>query len=370
MSDKDIIEAALFTAGCAVNINALAKLTGKSVKKITPVVNNLMREYQERAGGLEIIDLGERYAMQVRQEYTEKVHSLAPKELRSPVLRTLSMIAYHQPVIQAELVDMRGNSAYDHIRELKERGLIRAVPHGRTKLLQTTSLFADYFGLKTDDPETIKKKIVELSKQQSGDQGLNRWLGRKFVGITPMYESLVQLCGIKDYRIINAYDPEEEELDELNDIFKLVISKGYMEKVSKIYDGEIIEASSVTFDDLIATIKQLESVSDLETLQNSIRKIEDLKKIYASKALTIHKKVLPATDMITRIVNDLRIGVAPDGIVIAPDYKRSSEGEIIGEDADILVPTHKSVEGDLIHRICARYDAIIEGLKEPGQTGT
>ena len=364
MKDRETIEAALFAAGSALDIAALSKLVGKPKKQLTPIVEKLISEYEGRESGMEILDLGGRYVMQVKPEYADLVRPFAPKELSAPMLRTLSMIAYHQPLVQSELIDMRGNSAYDHIRELKERGLVDATPHGRTKLLHTTPLFADYFGLESNDPELVKKKIVELSRVQSGQSGLNKWLGRRFVGVTPMYESLMEMCGIREYKVINAYEPTEEELEELADVYKLVISRGYTEKVSKHYDGEIIEVGSTTFDDLIEAVRLLENVADQEKLQESMGLIGDLKEKYASKALVFSKKVRPATDMVARIVSDLRLGVSADGFVIAPDYGLSGEGLDVSEGADILVPTHRSLEGNLIERVSSKYDAVITGMKK------
>ena len=364
MSDKEVIEAALFAAGGALDASTLGKLIGKTKKQAIPLALELVGEYASRETGLEVLDLGERYVMQVKPKYTDHVRPLAPKELSAPMLRTLSMIAYHQPLIQSDLVDMRGNSAYDHIRELKERGFVEAIPHGRTKMLRTTPLFADYFGLESNDPELVKRKIIELSRIQSGQSGLNKWLGRRFIGVTPMYESLMQLCGIREYRVINAYDPTEEELDELEDVYKLIISKGYVEKVSKYYDGEMIEVSSTTFDDLIDSIKLLENVYDADKAESSIDSISELKERYVSKALVLSKKVQPATEMVARIVSDLRLGVSSTGIVIAPDYGRSSDGVEVSEGADILIPTHKGMDGDIIERVCSKYDAVIDGLKK------
>ena len=363
LNDKEIIEAALFAAGTPLDAKTLGLIIDRPKKEVIPIVRSLMDDYVNRTSGLELIDFGERYVLQVKPVYTDLVRSLAPKELPSPILRTLSMIAYHQPVIQSELVEMRGNSAYDHIRELKERGFVKAVPHGRTRLLQTTTMFGDYFGLNSDDPELIKKKIVELSRQQSGQTGLNRWLGRKVVAISPMYESLMDLCGVREYTVINAYNPTEEEIDALDDVYKLIITRGYTERVSKFYDGEIIEIHSTTFDDLIGSIQALGSISDAKKAEESIEKLRELKERYVSKALTISKKVTPSTDMIARIVNDLHIGISAEGVEIAPDYGTSSEGAIVGESADILVPTHRNLNGDLIERTCRKYDAIIDGLK-------
>jgi segregation and condensation protein B len=364
MNDREAIEAALFAAGSAIDALTLARLLNKPKKQVINVVKDLIADYTGRESGIEILDLGERYVMQVKPAYAEIVRPFAPKELSAPMLRTLSMIAYHQPLVQSDLIDQRGNSAYDHIRELKERGLIEAVPHGRTKLLRTTPLFADYFGLQSNDPEAIKQKIVELSRQQSGQSGLNKWLGRRFVGVTPMYESLMGMCGIREYRVINAYDPTEEELEDLADIYKLVVSKGYRERVSKYYDGEIIEVGSTTFDDLIEAVKALENISDPGKVKESTELIEDLEERYVSKALVFSKKVKPATEMVARIVKDLRLGVSAEGVVIAPDYGLSAGGVNVSEGADILVPTHRNLDGSLIERVCSKYDAILTGLKK------
>ncbi len=364
MNDREAIEAALFAAGSAIDALTLARLLNKPKKQVITVVKDLIADYNGRESGIEILDLGERYVMQVKPIYADIVRPFAPKELSAPMLRTLSMIAYHQPLVQSDLIDQRGNSAYDHIRELKERGLVEAVPHGRTKLLRTTPLFADYFGLQSNDPEAIKQKIVELSRQQSGQGGLNKWLGRRFVGVTPMYESLMGMCGIRDYRVINAYDPTEEELEDLDDIYKLVISRGYRERVSKYYDGEIIEVGSTTFDDLIEAMRALENISDPEKVKESTEFIEDLEERYVSKALVFSKKVKPATEMVARIVKDLRLGVSAEGVVIAPDYGLSAGGVNVSEGADILVPTHRSLDGTLAERVCSKYDAILTGLKK------
>ena len=57
--------------------------------------------------------------------------------------------------MQSDLVADRGTHCYDHIKELVEKKFIDAVPEGRTKLLKTTGLFADYFGL---DHDRVKLK--------------------------------------------------------------------------------------------------------------------------------------------------------------------------------------------------------------------
>ncbi|KCZ71421.1 segregation and condensation protein B [Candidatus Methanoperedens nitroreducens] len=357
---KEIIEAALFASGEPLDEGQLRGLIkGKNIREL---VRQLMDEYTQRGSAIEIVEVEGKFVMQVRPEFADSVRSIAPKELRSPVLRTLSMIAYHQPLTVAKLTDRRGAAAYDHVRELEERGLISAVPQGRTRLLRTTARFAEYFNLDSADPEAIKRKIIELAREQR--MGLDKWLGKQGIGVTPMYESLMQLCGISEYEVVNPYNPDDEERDRVQDLGVLVISKGYQEQVGEYFDGRIIEVSATTFDDVVNSINMLSGYGSKIKIKESIEQILGLKDDYIEKTYSITVKVAPQTEMIARIISELRLGISTDGVKIAPDYGTSSEGKEIGDGADILVPTHKNAERDVVKRICQRYDSVIEGLKK------
>ncbi|MFZ2499761.1 MAG: SMC-Scp complex subunit ScpB [Methanosarcina sp.] len=368
MSELEIIEAALFAAGRAVSLEKLAKITGKPKKTIMSIVQELMEAYSSRGSGLEILDLGDRYVMQVKPEYSELMREVAPKELSAPKLRTLSMIAYHQPLLQSELIDMRGSGAYDHIKDLIERGFVESIPSGRSRQLSTTSLFADYFGLKINDPKAIKEKILELLRSQGGQSEINLWIGRKTIAVTPMYESLMFMCGIKDYFVANAYSPSKEEISRLLEVDVLVVSAGYSDAVRQHCDGEILEVHSTTFDDLIEAVSLLEEELPDEvnpkTVENTIQKIRETREKYVSSSVFTKTRVKPATEMVSRIVNDLSLGISSDGVLVAPDYGTSKSGEKIEKGAAILIPTHRSVEGDLLERVCKKYESLLEGLKK------
>lgn len=356
--DKAVIEAALFVSGEPLLIEQLRNLVkGKNVHSL---IKELMDEYSNRCGSLEIKEIEGKYVMQVRPEFAARVKSVAPKELRSPVLRTLAMIAYHQPITVANLVDRRGAAAYDHVMELEESGLISAIPQGRTRLLHTTQRFAEYFNLDSADPMAIKKKIIELAREQK--MGLDKWLGKQGIGVSPMYESLMGLCGISDYQVVNPYSPDDRT--RLEELGVLVISKGYQERIGSYFDGRIIEVSAVTFEDLINSINMLSEYGSKMKVKGSLEDISNLKDEYIEKTYSIRIKTAPQTEMVSRMVNELRLGISGDGVKIAPDYQTGSKGEEIGKDAEILIPTHRNAELDVVKRICQRYDALIDGLKK------
>jgi segregation and condensation protein B len=84
-------------------------------------------------------------------------------------LKTLALIAFHQPVKQSNLRRMIGPKVYDHVDELSAMKLINAKKHGTTEMLTTTKLFPEYFGIDTTKPEEIreflaKKVIASIEK--------------------------------------------------------------------------------------------------------------------------------------------------------------------------------------------------------------
>ena len=234
------------------------------------------------------------------------------------------------------------------------------MPHGRTRLLQTTPRFAEYFNLESTNAEAIKRKIIELAREQN--MGLDKWLGKQGIGVTPMYESLMQLSGIQDYVVVKPYHPDNEERERIQELGVLVVAKGYEEEISEYFDGRIIEAAAVTFDDLIKSINVLAEYGSHRKVRESIEHISELRDEYVEKAYPVTVKVSPQTAMVSRMVNELRLGISPEGVTVAPDYGTSGDGRKIA-DADISIPTHKNADMDVLKRVCQRYDALIKGLK-------
>ena len=77
------------------------------------------------------------------------------------LLKTVALIAYHQPILQSNLFDMIGSKVYEHTKGLEELGLISRKPSGRSFALATTRYFAEFFGLKSTDREGIRKIMAQ-----------------------------------------------------------------------------------------------------------------------------------------------------------------------------------------------------------------
>ncbi|HLC00598.1 MAG TPA: SMC-Scp complex subunit ScpB [Candidatus Bathyarchaeia archaeon] len=159
-----LLEAALYVAGKPLDLNELCAVLGtRSKKKAKKLATTLLQEYAARNTALEILELkDERYVLQVKADFTPLVKRLVNRPLLSSgPLKTLSYIAYRQPISQKRVIEVRGQHAYGHVKILKEMGLIGAERSGRSMALKTTDYFADYFGL-IHDTTLMKKELKRI----------------------------------------------------------------------------------------------------------------------------------------------------------------------------------------------------------------
>ncbi|MEM2904587.1 MAG: SMC-Scp complex subunit ScpB [Candidatus Bathyarchaeia archaeon] len=164
-----IIEAALYVAGRPLDLPTLCSVSGIASKRLVyELAKKLAREYDRRGGALELLELPERrFVLQVKAQYVPRVRRLSIKPLLGEgPLKTLSFIALNQPVAQVKAAAVRGGQVYEHIRLLEKMGLVTARPAGRTKLLNTTDAFADYFRL-SRDLKTMKRQFKTMVETQA-----------------------------------------------------------------------------------------------------------------------------------------------------------------------------------------------------------
>jgi segregation and condensation protein B len=159
-----MLEAALYVAGRPLDLNELCSvITTRSKKKTETLMEDLRVEYASRNTSMEILRLkDERYVMQVKAEFTPLVKKLVNRPLLSSgPLKTLSYIAYRQPITSKRVIEVRGQHAYGHIKMLKDMGLVAPERNGRSIVLKTTDYFSDYFGL-TQDTASMKRELKRI----------------------------------------------------------------------------------------------------------------------------------------------------------------------------------------------------------------
>ncbi|MBN1792198.1 SMC-Scp complex subunit ScpB [Candidatus Woesearchaeota archaeon] len=143
---KKEVESLLFSSGRVMTEDDLADLTGSSKKDVRKALESLKKEYDERDTSLALMESGEGWKLNVREQYVNLVTKIvADTELPFPILETLSIVAYKAPVTQAEVVRARGTNAYEHIQALIDAGFIERKKKGRSFQVGLTQKFFEYF---------------------------------------------------------------------------------------------------------------------------------------------------------------------------------------------------------------------------------
>jgi segregation and condensation protein B len=152
------VEAVLFASGKPLSVKELTDTLGVGdFRPVQVALKKLIRAYDGRQTSLEVRHVWDRYALQLRPEFVPGAQSVTPVEMAPRTLKALTLIAYHQPVLQSLLAKMLGEAAYEEVERLRGLGLIRAEPKGSTLELWTTKAFAEYFGIASTKPEEIRR---------------------------------------------------------------------------------------------------------------------------------------------------------------------------------------------------------------------
>ena len=155
------IEAALYSAGRPLKIEELIRASGtESRTKTYNIINNIMKKSKSAFKAIEIVTLPDgSYVFQLKPEYSSTVKKYASKPvLPKATLKTLSYIAYMQPISSKQLVETRGSGVYSHLKELRQLDFINHQNVGRLKIYTTTEKFQKYFGIQ-GDVENLKQRL-------------------------------------------------------------------------------------------------------------------------------------------------------------------------------------------------------------------
>ncbi|MEM3341833.1 MAG: SMC-Scp complex subunit ScpB [Thermoplasmata archaeon] len=155
-----VIEAVLFSAGKPLTVSDISEATGYPLSVIRESLKALIAGYRKKNTALEVSKSEDRYLIRVKDNIAPYTSRLAKLEVPRHFLKTLAVIAYEQPVPQKWVIETLGDKAATHIKELDTMGFIQRKRQGRGFILSTTKKFAAYFGLESNDPESIRNYLA------------------------------------------------------------------------------------------------------------------------------------------------------------------------------------------------------------------
>ena len=164
-----VLEAILFGSGRSMSLEELSEMLGEPKGVIHVGLSNLRKTIEQRDGcALQLTDVSGRWIFEVRLELSSFLPETFRADIPQRLLPAAALIAYHQPMAQSQLVDMLGQRAYDHVRDLSSRGLVDRRRDGLTRRLTTTRRFAEYFGC----PEVEFRKVRTWFREEASKLGL------------------------------------------------------------------------------------------------------------------------------------------------------------------------------------------------------
>ncbi len=166
------IESALYSAGRPLTVEDIIRASGTESKtKTLELLDNIMKKTKSAFKALEIVTLPDgSYVMQLKPEYSSTVKKYASKPvLPNATLKTLSYIAYMQPISSKQLLETRGSGVYAHLKELRHLDYISHQNVGRLKIFTTTEKFQKYFGIQ-GDVEDLKQRLFSKVRKTANRQ--------------------------------------------------------------------------------------------------------------------------------------------------------------------------------------------------------
>ena len=163
------IESALYSAGRPLSIEDLIRASGtESRPKTLALLDSIMKKTKNAFKSIEIIILPDgNYVFQLKPEYSSSVRRYASKPILSKATqKTLSYIAFEQPVSSKQLLEIRGSGVYVHLKELRQLNFIENQNIGRMKIYSTTEKFQKYFGI-SGDVNILRQKLFKKIRKSS-----------------------------------------------------------------------------------------------------------------------------------------------------------------------------------------------------------
>ncbi len=170
------LEALLFAAGEAVPLSGLQKALGIPETEIVEALEALSGWYSSEKRGIKLIEADSNYQLCTNPEYGDIIAAMLQnpqkKTLSAPLIETLAIIAYKQPITKMQIEEIRGVNAEHAVNKLVEFGLAcecgRLDAPGRPILFGTTEDFLKFYGLKNLKelprlPEENTEEFIQLA---------------------------------------------------------------------------------------------------------------------------------------------------------------------------------------------------------------
>ena len=174
---KSILASLLFAAGEPVSLARLAAVFDDLPRAtVQKALAAMAAEYSAENRGIVIDEVAGGYQMRTPKDhasYVRKLLAARPPRLSRPLMETVAIIAYRQPITRPEIEQLRGVDTGGVLETLLERRLVRIAGRkdapGRPMVYETTDEFLELFGLKDLEslPDLSEFREIERAVEQA-----------------------------------------------------------------------------------------------------------------------------------------------------------------------------------------------------------
>ncbi len=174
---KSVLESLLFAAGEPVSLARLAAAFDEMPRAtVQKALAAMMLSYASDNRGVEIEEIAGGYQMRTAKEnagYVRKLLAARPPRLSRPLMETVAIIAYRQPITRPEIEQLRGVDTGGVLETLLEKRLVKIAGRkeapGRPMVYATTDEFLELFGLKDLEglPDLSEFREIERAVEQA-----------------------------------------------------------------------------------------------------------------------------------------------------------------------------------------------------------
>lgn len=213
-----VVESILFSTDKAVGIAFIKKaFEGTTVKtdQIKKAIETIQIEYAGSQRGVFLEEISGGYQLRTKVDnmnYLKRITKGRPFKLSGPALEVLAISAYKQPLIKAEVDEIRGVESGHLMRALMDRGLLRFAGKselpGKPMLYETTKKFLEIFSLRSLKELPSLSEIDELIPEGIGEEEEK--------------EHLSSVTDNMSLEAANSYSEGEEELGKIEETLGLI----------------------------------------------------------------------------------------------------------------------------------------------------
>jgi segregation and condensation protein B len=177
---REIIESLIFISQEPLTLDRIkAVLEDAPAEDIRAAVDELVQSYAAAGRGIQLVHTGGGYIFSTVPDHDRWIRKLLQIErknkLSSASLETLSAVAYHQPVTQAEISAIRGVDSTYTLKTLLDKKLIKIVGRkkapGNPLVYRTSDRFLQYFGLNSLDELPSEDEIGKILQEEKSSEG-------------------------------------------------------------------------------------------------------------------------------------------------------------------------------------------------------